>query len=147
MDLNLKKPGIKSGPEFNVNQQCCGSWSGIRYLFDLGSWIQNRFFQIPDLGTRIPNPYFESLVTNFWVKSTISDLPKNKIFLPIQKYNYLQFYYICGYKKMVEQKMIFSPPLLELLLDPGSEIRDPGTGRDKNQDPGSRINIPDPQHC
>jgi hypothetical protein len=32
-------------------------------------------------------------------------------------------------------------------LDPGSEIRDPGSGMGKNQDPGSGINIPDPQHC
>jgi hypothetical protein len=32
-------------------------------------------------------------------------------------------------------------------LDPGSEIRDPGSGMGKNQDPGSGINILDPQHC
>jgi hypothetical protein len=31
------------------------------------------------------------------------------------------------------------------LLDPGSEIQDPGWV--KKQDPGSEINIPDPQHC
>ena len=31
--------------------------------------------------------------------------------------------------------------------DPGSEIRDPGSGMGKNQDPGSGINIPDPQQC
>jgi hypothetical protein len=31
-------------------------------------------------------------------------------------------------------------------LDPGSEIRDPGSGMGKNQDLGSGINIPDPQH-
>ena len=30
------------------------------------------------------------------------------------------------------------------IRDPGSEIRDPGWV--KNQDPGSGINIPDPQH-
>jgi hypothetical protein len=29
----------------------------------------------------------------------------------------------------------------------GSGIRDPGSGIGKNQDPGSGINIPDPQHC
>ncbi len=32
------------------------------------------------------------------------------------------------------------------IRDPGSEIRDLGSGMDKNQDPGSGINIPDPQH-
>jgi hypothetical protein len=34
-----------------------------------------------------------------------------------------------------------------LFLDPGSGIRDRGSGMGKNQDPGSGINIPDPQHC
>ncbi len=34
----------------------------------------------------------------------------------------------------------FHPSLLMLFLDPGS-------GMGKNQDPGSGINIPDPQHC
>jgi hypothetical protein len=29
----------------------------------------------------------------------------------------------------------------------GSGIRDPGSWMGKNQDPGSGINIPDPQHC
>jgi hypothetical protein len=33
-----------------------------------------------------------------------------------------------------------------LLFDRESGIRDPGSGMDKNQDPGSGINIPDPQH-
>ncbi len=35
------------------------------------------------------------------------------------------------------------------IRDPGSEIRDPGSGMGKNPDrkkPGSGINIPDPQH-
>ena len=52
-----------------------------------------------------------------------------------------------SYKKGKTTNKVFS--LLFLWLDPGSEIRDPGSGnRDgKNQDPGSRINIPDPQHC
>jgi hypothetical protein len=36
---------------------------------------------------------------------------------------------------------------LLLFWDPGSEIRDPESGMGKNQDPGSGINIPDPQHC
>jgi hypothetical protein len=35
--------------------------------------------------------------------------------------------------------MISFSPILVLLLDPGF-------GMDKNQDPGSGINIPDPQH-
>ncbi len=40
----------------------------------------------------------------------------------------------------------FHLSLLLLFLDPGSEIRDWGSEMGKNQDPGSGINIPDPQH-
>ncbi len=39
----------------------------------------------------------------------------------------------------------FSP--LSFVAVFGSGIRDPGSGMGKNQDPGSGINIPDPQHC
>ncbi len=39
-----------------------------------------------------------------------------------------------------------SPLSFLLFLDPGSWIRDPGSGMGKNQDPESGINIPDPQH-
>jgi hypothetical protein len=42
-------------------------------------------------------------------------------------------------------KKFFSP--LSFLPVFGSGIRDPGSGMGKNQDPGSGINIPDPQHC
>jgi hypothetical protein len=43
-------------------------------------------------------------------------------------------------------KKIFSPLSFVAVLDPGSGIRDPGWVKTKNQDPGSGINIPDPQH-
>jgi hypothetical protein len=39
----------------------------------------------------------------------------------------------------------FSPSSFGVVV--GSGIRDTGSGMDKNQDPGSAINIPDPQHC
>ncbi len=39
-------------------------------------------------------------------------------------------------------KFFFHPSLLLLFLDPGSEIRDPGSGMGKNQDPGSEIRDP-----
>ncbi len=52
--------------------QCCGSGSGIRCLFDPWSAIRNSFFfRIPDLESRTPNPYFDSLMTIFAEKSTI----------------------------------------------------------------------------
>ncbi len=44
------------------------------------------------------------------------------------------------YKKRYDKNFFFHPSLLLLFLDPGS-------GMDKNQDPGSGIKIPDPQHC
>ena len=47
---------------------------------------------------------------------------------------------------MFDKKFFFHPSLFYLFLDPGSGIRDPGSGMGKNQDPGSGINIPDPQH-
>jgi hypothetical protein len=40
---------------------------------------------------------------------------------------------------------LFSPLSFDAIF--GSGIRDPGSGMGKNQDPGSGINIPDPQHC
>jgi hypothetical protein len=42
--------------------------------------------------------------------------------------------------KKVRQQIFFHPSRLMLFLDPGS-------GMGKNQNPGSGINIPDPQHC
>ncbi len=41
---------------------------------------------------------------------------------------------------------IFSPPFLLLFFDLGYEIQDLGSGMYKNRDPGSGINILDPQH-
>ncbi len=46
-----------------------------------------------------------------------------------------------GKKTDVKKKFFTSPCFL------GSGIRDPGSGMGKNPDPGSGINIPDPQHC
>jgi hypothetical protein len=47
---------------------------------------------------------------------------------------------------MFDKRFFFTPLFSTLFLDPGSEIRDPGSGMGKNQDPGSGIYIPDPQH-
>jgi hypothetical protein len=63
---------------------------------------------------------------NVWVKSTVilSVLAK-EISLPVQKLNDLQFYDICGYKKMVGQKSYPPPPRAVV-----------GSGMDENQYPG-----------
>jgi hypothetical protein len=42
---------------------------------------------------------------------------------------------------MFDKKIFFTP-----LFSTCFWIRDPGSGMGKNQDPGSGINIPDPQH-
>ncbi len=106
---------------------------------DPGSRIRNRFFPDPGSQTHIfdNKRFYNSLKIdpNFFLQTS-----KNKII-----YNFVKF---------VAIKKGFHPSLLLLFFDPGSEIRDPRSGiRDpgsemgKNQDPGSEINIPDPQHC
>jgi hypothetical protein len=47
-------------------------------------------------------------------------------------------------KKMFDKKIFFTLSFVAVF---GSGIPDPGSGMGKNQDPGSAINIPDPQHC
>ncbi len=54
--------------------QCCGSGSGIRYLFD--PWIRDPgsgigFFRILDPGSRIPTPFFWELIENFLGKKVL----------------------------------------------------------------------------
>ncbi len=51
--------------------------------------------------------------------------------------------FFCDYKKG-RTTNFFLPPLLLLLLDPGSEILDPGWIKIRIQDPGSTST--DPQH-
>ncbi len=122
--------------------QCCGSGSGIRdwvpfWPLDPRSGIRND----PGSQTHI----FESLVTTFWVKSSIILWNLAQIFSwAVQNLNNFTFCEICGYKKMFDKN--FFPPLSFLPVF-GSGIRDPGSGMGKNQDPGSGINIPDPPHC
>ncbi len=101
-----------------------------------GSGSRNRFFQdpgsrIPDLGSRILNPYFLELSDNFLGKKFYNSLKtdpnfilqhfKNKIIFNVMKF-------VATKKGMTT---IFSPSLLLLFLDPGSgwvkiRIRDPG---------------------
>jgi hypothetical protein len=85
-------------------------------------------------------------VTNFCVKSSEIIRKLAQIFSSAcQKQNNFQFSEIYGYKKGMTTNF-FCPSLLLQFLDSGSEIRGSGSGMGKNQDPGSGINIPDPQH-
>ncbi len=111
----------------NCITQCCGS--GIRCLFDPG--IRNRFF--PDPGSQIH--IFESLVTIFWVKSSIILWKLAEIFFFSTKI-------ICNFVKFVATWKVMTTNF----FSPLSFVAVFGSGMGKNQDPGSGINIPDPQH-
>ncbi len=92
--------------------------------------------RIPDLGSQIgtPNPYLEALWQLFWLKCIIFLFELS----PVQKYNKYQFCDICGYKKCITTN------LCSFIAVVGCGIRDP---RSRIQEWGSRLNIPDPQHC
>ncbi len=98
------------------------------------------FFRIPDLGSRIPNPYFWELRDNFLGKKFYNSLKIGpNIFLQHFKNKKGQFCEIYDSKKKVWQQIFFHQCLSLLFLDPES-------GMGKNQDPVSGINIPDPPH-
>ncbi len=115
--------------------QCCGSGSGIQdpvpfWPLDPGSGIG--FFWIPDLRSRIPNPYFWELSDNFLGEKFYNSLKigpnfflqhfKNKIIFNFGKFVAQNFFatlfYCCFW-----------------IRDPGSEIRDPGWVKIRIQDP------------
>jgi hypothetical protein len=80
---------------------------------------------------------FESLVTIFGVKSSIILRKLAHIFFfSTSKLYQFAILWNLWLHKMLWQLIFFHPSLL-----------DPGNGMGKNQDPGSGINIPDPQHC
>jgi hypothetical protein len=88
-------------------------------------------------GFRIPNPYFWELFDNFLGKKFYNSLK-------IGPNYFLQHFKnktILNFVKFVATKngmttIFFHPSVLLLFLDPGSEIRDTGSGMGKNQDPG-----------
>ncbi len=105
------------------------------------------FFRIPDPGSQIH--IFESLLTIFWVKSSIILWKLAQIFFfSISKLKNVQFCEIFGYVKSYDNKFFFTPLFCCCfwIRDPRSGILDPGSGMGKIQDPGSGINSPDPQH-
>jgi hypothetical protein len=115
--------------------QCCGS--GIRCLLDAWSGIRKPvgFYRIPDLGSRIPNPYFWELSDNFLGKKFYNTLKIVTIFfLQLSKIKQFSILWNLCLQKKVSKKN-FSP-----LSDPGSGIPDPGSGivRDKNPNPRIR---------
>jgi hypothetical protein len=102
-----------------------------------GSGIRNRSFPDPGSQTHI--------FDNFWGKKFYNSLKiDTHFFLQTSKnkiiYNFVNFAAI----KKVLTTHFFSP--LSFVTVFGSGIRDTGSGMGKNQDPGSGINIPDPQH-
>ncbi len=118
--------------------------SGIGCFLSPGSGIRNRF--IPDPGSRIPNLYFWEPSDNFLGKKFHNSLKFGPNFFLEQFKNLIILHFVkfVATKKCLTKN--FHPSLFYLFLDPGSVIRDPGSGMGKNQDPGFGINIPDPQH-
>jgi hypothetical protein len=75
----------------------------------------------------IPNPYFESLVTIFWVKSSIILWKLAQIiFLQHFKNKIVLILWNLWRQKKGIQQFLFHPCLSMLFLDPGTEIWDPG---------------------
>ncbi len=122
--------------------QSCGSGSGIRCLFDPwirisdpgsrisdpGSRIPDLGSRIPDLGSRISDPgsqthIFESLVTIFWVKSSIilQEIGPDFFLQHSNKIMFNQFCEICGYIIRFDNKFFFIPLFCCCFW-----IRDPG---------------------
>ncbi len=99
-------------------------WSGA-FLIP-GSGIRNRFFL--DTRSWIPNLYFWELSDNFLSK---------KFYILWKLAQVFSIMWNLWLPKKLWQKIFVS---LLFFLDLGSRMG-------KNQDPGSGINIPDPQHC
>jgi hypothetical protein len=92
------------------------------------------FFRIPNLGSRIPNPYFLELSDNFLkIGPNFFVHFKHKII-----YNFVKFMAI----KKGMKTIFFSP--LSFVADFGSEIRDPGWVKIRIRDkhPGSATLVP-----
>ncbi len=103
-----------------------------------GSRIRNRFF--PDLGSQ--THIFESSVTIVWViNSIILQKLAQIFFITSAKLTNFQFWENCVYLKRYDNKFFCTPLFCCCFW-----IWDPGSGMGKNQDQGSGINIPDPQH-
>ncbi len=110
-----------------------------------GSGIRDRFFRIPDLGSQIH--IFESLVTIFWVKSSIILWKLAQIFFFItSKLNLFAILWNLWLHKKLWQQIFFTPLFCCCfwIRDPRSGIRDgwkSGSGiRDKH--PGSATLCP-----
>ncbi len=89
-------------------------------------------------GSWILTDIFDSLMKNFWVTIILSVLAKKK-YLCLFQNNIIYNFIIFEATKNGSTKRNFPSSLLVLLLDSGSRM-------DKNQDPGSGINILFPQH-
>ncbi len=155
--LWLMDPDLDSNldPDPAIFGQCCGSGSGIRDPVPFWpldpEWV---YFGSPisDTGSRIPNSYFWKLSDNFLGKKFHNSLKFGRNFFLEQFKNKIILHFV----KFVVTKIVWKIYFFTLsfvavfgsgIRDPGFGFRDSGSGMGKNQDPGSRINIPDPQHC
>ncbi len=128
--------------------QCCGS--GM-FIPDPGSW----FLPIPDPGSRISDPGSKnSNKRERWKKISCHTFLCSHKFHKIV--NYFSFEVLkkkiwANFQRIIE---LFTKKIVKKLLkiwswDPGSDIRDPGSGKNlfRIPDPGvKKHRIPDPQH-
>jgi hypothetical protein len=77
----------------------------------------------------------ESSVIIFWGYKCINSFPV--IFVPVPVQKFLEFFIFSDFR-LLKSKTINDFPIFFVVLDPGSEMENPN--------PGSRINILDPQH-
>ncbi len=113
---------------------------------DPGSGIGFFGSRIPDLGSRNPNPYFWGLSDNFLSKKFYNSWKLAQIFFLQHFKNKIIFSYVKFVATKKGMRTYFFSPLSFAAVF-GSGIRDPGSGMGKNQNLGTGINIPDPQHC
>jgi hypothetical protein len=144
--------------------QCCGS--GM-FIPDPGSRIPDPDFypsRIPDPGSRISDP--GSRIQKQQQKREVKKISCHTCLCSHKIVNYFSFEVLkkkiwANFQRIIE---LFTKKIVKKLLkiwswDPGSGIRDPGSGIQKKPipDPGSRIQgskstrsripDPDPQHC
>ncbi len=82
---------------------------GTDSVVDAESGIRNRFF--PDLGSRIPTPYFWEFSDNFLGKKFYNSLKigPNFFLQHFKTKKKFQFCEICGYIKRYDNKFFFTP--------------------------------------
>jgi hypothetical protein len=103
----------------NTSCQCSGS--GIRCFLTPGPGSGIGFFRIPDLGSRIPTPYFLELSDKLLGKKFYNSLKTG----PNCFLQHLRIKFVATKKGLKTNFFSLLSFVALLFLDPGSEVRDP----------------------